>query len=154
MKSCMICKYQVRFGHEQLYQRVAAQLHIIEELKNLTLFEASELVTQIEQVFNVDASAASGGMMMSAPAAAAGDSTSTEPKPEEKTAFDVIVESIPDAKRLEALKIIRKLTNLGISEVKEFTNSLPKALAEGKSREEAESIQKELAVTNAVIKIV
>lgn len=127
--------------------------NIIEELKNLTLFEASELVTQIEQVFNVDASAASGGMMMSAPAAAP-DSASTEAKPEEKTAFDVIIESIPDAKRLEALKIIRKITNLGISEVKEFTNSLPKALVEGKSREEAESIKKELMVTNAAIKIV
>ena len=128
--------------------------NIIEELKNLTLFEASELVTQIEQVFNVDASAASGGgMMMSAPTAAAGD-TSQESKPEEKTAFDVIIESIPDNKRLEALKIIRKITNLGISEVKEFTNSLPKALVEGKSREEAEAIQKELSATNAAIKIV
>ena len=129
--------------------------NIIEELKNLTLFEASELVTQIEQVFNVDASAASGGgMMMAAPGGAAGESTSTESKPEEKTAFDVIIESIPDAKRLEALKIIRKITNLGISEVKEFTSSLPKTLVEGKSREEAENVKKELAVTNAEIKIV
>ena len=128
--------------------------NIIEELKNLTLFEASELVTQIEQVFNVDASASSGGMMMAAPSGAAGEGTSTESKPEEKTAFDVVIESIPDAKRLEALKIIRKITNLGISEVKEFTNSLPKTLVEGKSREEAENVKKELAVTNAAVKIV
>ena len=128
--------------------------NIIEELKNLTLFEASELVTQIEQVFNVDASAASGGGMMMAAPSGAGEGASTEPKPEEKTAFDVVIESIPDAKRLEALKIIRKITNLGISEVKEFTNSLPKTLVEGKSREEAENVKKELAVTNAEVKIV
>ena len=128
---------------------------IIEELKNLTLFEASELVTQIEQVFNVDASAASGGgMMMAAPSGNTGDGAAAESKPEEKTAFDVIIESIPDAKRLEALKIIRKITNLGISEVKQFTSSLPKTLVEGKSREEAENIKKELAVTEAAIKIV
>ena len=64
---------------------------IIEELKNLTLFEASELVTQIEQVFNVDASAAGGGgMMMAAPSGAAADNAAAESKPEEKTAFDVM----------------------------------------------------------------
>nr|YP_010261130.1 ribosomal protein L12 [Cephaleuros karstenii]UIB39071.1 ribosomal protein L12 [Cephaleuros karstenii] len=126
---------------------------IIEELKGLTLLEASELVTQIEKVFNVDASAAGGGVMMS-PQVAGAESTKTEEKAEEKTSFDVIVESIPDAKRLEALKILRKITNLGISEVKSFTNALPKALVEGKSKEEAENIRKELEVTGAVIKIV
>ena len=127
---------------------------IIEELKNLTLLEASELVTQIEKVFNVDASAASGGVMMAPPSTTSTESTSTETKPEEKTSFDVLVESIPEAKRLEALKIIRKITNLGIAEVKEFTNSLPKALVEGKSREEAENIKKQLEVTGSAIKIV
>uniref|UniRef100_UPI00300248E0 ribosomal protein L12 n=1 Tax=Cephaleuros diffusus TaxID=1519597 RepID=UPI00300248E0 len=126
---------------------------IIEELKGLTLLEASELVSQIEKVFNVDASAAGGGVMMS-PQVAGTESTKTEEKAEEKTSFDVIVESIPDAKRLEALKILRKITNLGISEVKSFTNSLPKALVEGKTKDEAESIKKELEVTGAVIKIV
>ena len=128
--------------------------NIIEELKNLTLLEASELVTQIEKVFNVDASATSGGGFMMSPSNAAADSTAAEEKPEEKTSFDVIVESIPDAKRLEALKILRKITNLGISEVKNFTNSLPKALVEGKPKDEAENIKKELEATGAVIKIV
>ena len=128
--------------------------NIIEELKGLTLLEASELVSQIEKVFNVDASAAGGGGFMMSPQAASSDSGAAEEKPEEKTSFDVIVESIPEAKRLEALKILRKITNLGISEVKSFTTSLPKALAEGKSKEEAESIKKELEVTGASIKIV
>ncbi len=127
--------------------------NILEELKSLTLLEASELVSQIEKVFNVDASAAGGGVMMS-PQATSAESAPAEEKPEEKTSFDVIVESIPDAKRLEALKILRKITSLGISEVKAFTNSLPKALVEGKSKEEAESIKKDLEVTGAVIKIV
>nr|UIB38772.1 ribosomal protein L12 [Trentepohlia sp. YN1242] len=126
--------------------------NIIEELKGLTLLEASELVSQIEKVFNVDASAAGGGGMMMAPQAAAAESAGEE-KPEEKTSFDVIVESIPEAKRLEALKILRKITNLGISEVKSFTNSLPKTLVEGKTKEEVESIKKELEVTGAVVKI-
>lgn len=128
--------------------------NIIEELKNLTLLEASELVSQIEKVFNVDASAAGGGGFMMSPQAATTDSTAAEEKPEEKTSFDVIVESIPEAKRLEALKLLRKITNLGISEVKSFTSSLPKALVEGKTKEEAESIKKELEVTGATIKIV
>lgn len=118
------------------------------------MLEASELVSQIEKVFNVDASATGGGGMMMSPQAVTADAPSAEEKPEEKTSFDVIVESIPDAKRLEALKILRKITNLGISEVKSFTNSLPKALVEGKSKEEAENIKKELEVTGAVLKIV
>ena len=91
--------------------------NIIEELKNLTLLEASELVSQIEKVFNVDASAAGGGAMIS-PQAVSAESGPAEEKPEEKTSFDVIVESIPDTKRLEALKILRKITSLGISEVR------------------------------------
>nr|YP_010260954.1 ribosomal protein L12 [Trentepohlia sp. BN17]UIB38708.1 ribosomal protein L12 [Trentepohlia sp. BN17] len=128
--------------------------NIIEELKSLTLLEASELVTQIEKVFNVDASAAGGGSMMMPAQSAATENVAAEEKPEEKTSFDVIVESIPEAKRLEALKILRKITNLGISEVKSFTSSLPKALVEGKSKEEAENVKKELEVTGAVIKIV
>ena len=127
--------------------------NIIEELKGLTLLEASELVSQIEKVFNVDASAAGGGGFMMSPQGG-GEGAPAEEKAEEKTSFDVIVESIPEAKRLEALKILRKITNLGISEVKSFTTSLPKALVEGKSKEEAESIKKELEVTGAVIKIV
>lgn len=128
--------------------------NIIEDLKNLTLLEASELVTQIEKVFNVDASASSGGGFMMAPPTGANDSGASEEKPEEKTSFDVIVESIPDAKRLEALKVLRKITNLGISEVKNFTNSLPKALVEGKAKDEAENIKKELETTGVVVKIV
>nr|UIB38881.1 ribosomal protein L12 [Trentepohlia sp. YN1317] len=128
--------------------------NIIEQLKSLTLLEASELVSEIEKVFNVDASAAGGGGVMMSPQATSPESAPAEEKPEEKTSFDVIVESIPEAKRLEALKILRKITNLGISEVKSFTSSLPKALVEGKWKEEAESIKKELEVTGAAIKIV
>jgi large subunit ribosomal protein L7/L12 len=63
---------------------------------------------------------------------------------EEKTTFDVILESVAEDKRVAVLKVIRSLTNLGLKEAKDFTSSLPKAVKEGVSKEEAEAAKKEL----------
>nr|AWX53354.1 ribosomal protein L12 [Halochlorococcum sp. NIES-1838] len=122
---------------------------IIEQLKTLTLMESTELVAQIEEVFGVDASApVGGGMMMAAPGAAAGEAAA-----EEKTTFDVNVESIASDKRVAVLKVIRKLTSLGLADAKEFTTSLPKALKEGVSKEEAEEAKTELEAAGAKVTI-
>ena len=81
--------------------------------------------------------------------------TVTQSQPvEEKTTFDVILESIPQEKRVPALKVLRTILSLGIKETKEFIDSLPKPLKEGISKEEADSIQQQLEQIGAQIKIV
>lgn len=121
---------------------------IIEQLKTLTLLESSELVTQIEQTFNVDASAAVSAGVAMPMANQTGDEAAAE-----KTTFDVMVEAIASDKRVAVLKIIRKLTTLGLAEAKEFTTSLPKALKEGVSKDEAEEIKKALEEVGATVTI-
>nr|YP_010448236.1 50S ribosomal protein L12 [Symbiochloris sp. SG-2018]UTQ75717.1 50S ribosomal protein L12 [Symbiochloris sp. SG-2018] len=119
---------------------------ILEKLKTLTLVEASELVTQIEETFGVDASATGAVMVQNT----ATESTTQE---EEKTTFDVIVEDVPSDKRVAVLKVLRKLTSLGLSDAKEFTTSLPKALKEAVSKEEAEEAKTQLESAGAKVKI-
>nr|ASN77488.1 Ribosomal protein L12 [Pedinophyceae sp. YPF-701] len=114
---------------------------IIEKLKGLTLLEAAELVSQIEETFGVDASAAAGGGMMMV---AGGDAAAGGGAEEEKTTFDVVLEEVASDKRVAALKVIRSVTSLGLKEAKDFVSSLPKAVKEGVSKEEAEAAKKEL----------
>lgn len=123
---------------------------IIEKLKTLTLLEAAELVSQIEETFGVDASAPVGGGMVMA---VAGDAGGAAEAVAEKTTFDVVVEDIPSDKRVAVLKVIRKLTNLGLAEVKSFTSSLPGTLQEGISKDDAEAAKTELEAAGAVVKI-
>ena len=114
---------------------------ILEKLKALTLLEAAELVSQIEETFGVDANASARGRMI-IPIIGGQDrrlATRTE-----KTTFDVVLESIADDKRVAALKVIRSLTSLGLKEAKDFCSSLPKAVKENASKEEAEIAKKEL----------
>ena len=121
---------------------------IIEKLKNITLLEASELVAEIENIFKVDASLTSSG---AAPVGLAG--AGGAPVEEEKTEFDVILEEIASDKRVAALKVIRNVTSLGLKEAKDFTTSLPKAVKESISKEEAETIKKQLEEVGGKVKI-
>jgi len=121
---------------------------IIEELKGLTLLEAAELVKQIEEVFEVDASAAaSGGMVMMA-----GGSGGTAEEAEEKTEFDVSLEEVPADKKIAILKVVRSLTGLGLKEAKDLVESAPKVLKEGTSKDDAEEMKTQLE--NAGAKVV
>jgi len=125
---------------------------IVEELKTLTLLEASELVSQIETTFDVDASAPAGGGMMMAPVGggAAGEAA---PKEEEKTLFDVVLEDIPADKKVGIYKVIRGIANIPVNQIKEFTATLPKALKESVSKEEAETAKQQLEEAGAKVKI-
>lgn len=124
---------------------------IIDKLKSLTLLEASELVSKIEEVFGVDASvSAGGGMMMMNEAPPA----SQEPAPEEKTSFDVVLEEIPAAKKVSIYKVVRSLANIAVNQVKEFTSVLPKNIKESVSKEEAEAAKQQLEEVGAKVKIV
>ena len=113
---------------------------ILEKLKTITLFEAAELVSRIEETFGVDASAPAGGGFIASPVQAGASAEAVE----EKTTFDVILEEVADDKRVPVLKVIRNITSLGLKEAKEFTTSLPKPVKEGISKEEAEDYKKQL----------
>jgi len=116
---------------------------LIEKLKTITLFEASELVAQIESTFGVDASAPVGGFVAAPGAGAAGGGAAAEAA-EEQSTFSVVLEDVAGDKRVAVLKVIRNLTQLGLKEAKEFTTSLPKAVKEGVSKEEAEEAKTQL----------
>ena len=110
---------------------------IVENLKTLTLLEASELVTAIEETFGVDASAAAGGPVVMA---AAGPAEAVE----EKTEFDLSLDEVPADKKIAVLKIVRGITGLGLKEAKELVESAPKVIQEGIAKEAAEDAKKQI----------
>jgi large subunit ribosomal protein L7/L12 len=123
---------------------------IIEKLKSITLLEAAELVSQIEETFGVDASAPVAGGFLAAPLESAG---SQKEVIEEKTTFDIIIEDIPSDKRITVLKVIRNLTSLDLKQAKEAISQLPKPIKEGVSKEEAETAKQQLEEAGAKVKI-
>ncbi|MBD2424452.1 50S ribosomal protein L7/L12 [Leptolyngbya sp. BL0902] len=128
---------------------------ILEQLKSLSLLEASELVKQIEEAFGVDASAsAGGGMMMMAPGMMGGGAGAAAAEPEEeKTEFDVILEDVPADKKIAILKVVRGLTGLGLKEAKEMVEAAPKAVKEGVTKDDAEAAKKELEEAGAKVTV-
>ena len=121
---------------------------IVEQLKTLTLMEATELVKEIEETFGVDASAPVGGAMMVPMGGENGEAAA-----EEKTTFDVTIEDVASDKRVAVLKVIRKLTDLGLADAKAFTTSLPKVLKEGIPKEEAEEAKAALEAAGATVTV-
>jgi large subunit ribosomal protein L7/L12 len=110
---------------------------IVEDLKTLTLLEASELVTKIEETFGVDASAAVGGGVVMA---AAGPAEEVE----EKTEFTLMLDEVPADKKIAILKVVRSLTGLGLKEAKELVESAPKQVQEGLAKAGAEEAKKQI----------
>ena len=114
---------------------------IIDALKEMTLLEASELVKAIEDTFSV--SAAAPAAVVAAPAAGAAEA-------EEKTEFDVVLEGFGDNK-IQVIKAVRELTNLGLKEAKEVVESAPKAVLEGAKKEDAEAAKEKLEAAGAAV---
>jgi large subunit ribosomal protein L7/L12 len=120
---------------------------IVEELKTLTLLEASELVAKIEETFGVDASAVSGGgMMMAAPAAEVEEV-------EEKTEFDVMLDEVPADKKIAVLKIVRGITGLGLKEAKDLVESAPTKVQSGLAKEAAEDAKKQIEAAGGKVSL-
>jgi large subunit ribosomal protein L7/L12 len=115
----------------------AATDKILEELKALSLLEAAELVKQIEEAFGVSAAAP-------VAVAAAGGPAAPAEAVEEKTEFDVILESVPDDKKIAVLKVVRGLTGLGLKEAKDLVEAAPKAVREGVAKDAAEDAKKQI----------
>nr|AWT38684.1 ribosomal protein L12 [Licmophora sp.] len=120
---------------------------IVEELKTLTLLEASELVTKIEDTFGVDASAAAGGGVVIS--AAAGPTEEVE----EKTEFNVMLDEVPSDKKIAILKVVRSLTGLGLKEAKGLVESAPTQVQEGLAKDTAEDAKKQLEAAGAKISL-
>jgi large subunit ribosomal protein L7/L12 len=114
---------------------------IIEALKEMTLLEASELVSAIEETFGV--SAAAPAAVVAGPAAAAEEA-------EEKTEFDVVLEGFGDNK-IQVIKVVRELTSLGLKEAKEVVEGAPKAVLEGAKKEDAEAAKEKLEAAGAAV---
>ena len=114
---------------------------IIDALKEMTLLEASELVKAIEDTFGV--SAAAPAAVVAAPAAGAAEA-------EEKTEFDVELEGFGDNK-IQVIKAVRELTNLGLKEAKEVVEGAPKAVLEGAKKEDAEGAKEKLEAAGAAV---
>ena len=110
--------------------------NILEQLKTLSLLEASELVKQIEEAFGVSAAASAGVVVAAAAPGAAAEAV------EEKTEFDVILESFDAAAKIKVLKAVREATGLGLGEAKALVEAAPKAVKEGVSKDEAEALKK------------
>jgi large subunit ribosomal protein L7/L12 len=121
---------------------------IVENLKELTLLEASELVKAIEETFDVDASAgAGGGLVMAAPQAEA-------EKVEEKTEFNVMLDAVPADKKIAVLKVVRTLTGLGLKEAKTLVESAPKLIQEALSKDAAEEAKKQIEDAGGEVSLV
>jgi len=110
---------------------------LVEQVKELTVLELSELVHTLEEVFGVSAAAAA----VAAPAAAAVEV-------EEKTEFDVILKA-PGASKLNVIKVVRAATGLGLKDAKELVDNCPKTLKEAISKEDAEKLVAELKEAGA-----
>ena len=114
---------------------------LVEQVKELTVLELSELVHTLEEVFGVSAAAAA----VAAPAAAAAEV-------EEKTEFDVILMA-PGASKLGVIKVVRAATGLGLKDAKELVDNCPKTLKEAISKEDAEKLVAELKEAGAEAEI-
>lgn len=117
---------------------------IIEEIKSLSLLEASELVKGIEEAFGVSAAAAT--VAAAAPAAGGGAAE------EEQTEFDVVLTGF-GSNKIAVIKVVRKLTSLGLKEAKELVESAPKAIKEGINKDEAGDIQKQFEEAGATVEV-
>ena len=120
---------------------------IVEQLKTLTLLEASELVSKIEETFGVDASSAGGGLMMMAAGPAAAEEA------EEKTEFNVMLDEVPADKKIAILKIVRSLTGLGLKEAKQLVESAPKVVQEGVGKDAAEDAKKQIEAVGGKVSL-
>ncbi|MFO1113915.1 MAG: 50S ribosomal protein L7/L12 [Rhodospirillales bacterium] len=119
---------------------------LVEELSGLSVLEAAQLSKMLEEKWGV--SAAAPVAMAAAPAAAA---AAAEPV-EEKTEFDVVLTVVGD-KKINVIKEVRAVTNLGLKEAKDLVEAAPKVVKEGVKKEEAEQIKKKLEEAGATVEV-
>jgi large subunit ribosomal protein L7/L12 len=120
---------------------------ILDEIKGLTLLEASELVKKMEETFGVSAAAAA-PVMMAGGGAAGGGAAAVE----EKTEFSVVLTDV-GANKINVIKAVREVTSLGLKEAKDLVDGAPKPIKEGVNKEEAATIKKKFEDAGAKVEI-
>ncbi len=120
---------------------------ILEQIKGLSLLEAAQLVKGIEEAFGVSAAAAA-----VAAAPAAGGGAAAAPAAEEKTEFTVVLTGA-GANKINVIKAVREVTNLGLKEAKDLVDGAPKPIKEGVTKDEAEAIRKKFVDAGATVEI-
>jgi large subunit ribosomal protein L7/L12 len=118
---------------------------ILEEIKGLTLLEASDLVKKMEEAFGVSAAAA-------APVAAAGGAAAGAAPAEEKTEFTVTLSDV-GGNKINVIKAVREVTSLGLKEAKDLVDGAPKPIKEGVSKDEAAAIKKKFEDAGAKVEV-
>ena len=118
---------------------------IAEDLSNLTVLEAAELATLLEEKWGVSAAAAPMAMAMPAGGDAGGAA-------EEKSEFDVVLTAAGSSK-INVIKEVRTITGLGLKEAKDLVEGAPKAVKEGASKEEADQIKAKLEEAGATVEV-
>jgi len=121
---------------------------IVDQVKELSLLEASQLVKLMEETFGVSAAAA----VAAAPAAGAAAGGGEAAAAEEKTEFDVVLQAV-GGNKINVIKVVREVTALGLKEAKDLVEAAPKAVKEGVSKEEAETIKQKLADAGATVEV-
>jgi large subunit ribosomal protein L7/L12 len=119
---------------------------IAEQIQGLTLLEASQLVKLLEEKLGVSAAAAAVAV------APAGGGGAAAPAVEEKTEFNVILVA-PGANKINVIKAVREVTNLGLKEAKDLVDGAPKPIKEGVNKDEAESIKKKFTDAGATVEV-
>ena len=120
---------------------------ILDQIKGLTLLEASQLVKGIEEAFGVSAAAAA-----VAAAPAAGGAAAAAAPAEEKTEFTVVL-TAAGANKINVIKAVREVTSLGLKEAKDLVDGAPKPIKEGVTKDEAETIKKKFVEAGASIEV-
>ena len=118
---------------------------ILDEIKGLTLLEASELVKKMEEAFGVSAAAA-------AVVAAGGGGAAAAAPAEEKTEFTVVLTDV-GGNKINVIKAVREVTSLGLKEAKDLVDGAPKPIKEGVSKEEATTIAKKFTDAGATVEV-
>jgi large subunit ribosomal protein L7/L12 len=122
---------------------------LVEEIKSLTLIEASELVKQLEEELGVSAAAAPMAAMAMPGMMPGGAAVEEE---EEKTEFDVVLKEF-GTKKVQVIKAVRQLTTLGLKEAKEVVDNAPSTILEAVTKEAAEDAQSKLEAEGAVVEV-
>ena len=120
---------------------------LIEEIKELTVIELADLVSALEEEFGVSAQAPVAVAAAGAPAAAAAGAAA-----EEKSEFDVILESAGQEK-VKVIKVVKDITGLGLKDAKALVDGAPKPLKEGANKEEADEIKAKLEEVGATVEV-
>jgi len=121
---------------------------LLEEIKGLSLLEASQLVKGLEEAFGVSAAAAAPVVVAGTPGAV----PSAAAPAEEKTEFSVVLTAV-GSNKINVIKVVREVTNLGLKEAKDLVDGAPKTVKEGVNKDEAENIKKKFTEAGATVEL-